>query len=532
MTTENSPRGDLEFGTIPGMLAKSAERFGDAYAIEDGDVRITYRALLGRVDEAARALVALGVEHGDRIAIWAPNTWAWIVCALATHSVGGVVVPVNTRYRGIEASYLLQKSGARVLFTVSGFLDTDYVKLLREGGEPVPTLLHTVVVHGVAGEGCLSWGNFLERADETSSTTLEARKARVQPTDLADVLFTSGTTGKPKGAMCTHAQNLRTFRSWSDVTGLTHTDRYLIAMPFFHSFGYKAGFLSALMMGATVLPEAIFDVSRILARIEKDRVSFFPGPPAIYQSLLLHGDLAKHDLGSLRVAVTGAAVIPVQLVKDMRERLGFKTVITGYGLTETTGVVTMCRHDDDPETIATTSGKAIPGVEVIVVGADGKPVAANEPGEILVRGFNVMVGYFDAAEETAATIDAEGYLHTGDVGTLDERGYIRITDRMKDMYIVGGFNAYPAEIEQVMLKHGEIGEVAVVGIPDERMGEVGMAFVVPKPGASPTCESLLAWCKENMANYKVPRRIEILSALPRNATGKVTKFELRERARA
>jgi acyl-CoA synthetase (AMP-forming)/AMP-acid ligase II len=523
MSTGDAPRGDLEFGTIPRMLASAAERFGDSNAIEDGDVRITYRALLAQVDEAARALLALGVEHRDRVAVWAPNTWAWVVCALAAHSVGGVVVPINTRYRGIEAAYLLQKSGARVLFTVSGFLDTDYVKLLRESGEPVPTLLHTVVVHGVAGEGCLSWPSFLALAQEASSETLEARKARVLPTDLADVLFTSGTTGKPKGAMCTHAQNLRTFRTWSDITGLVSGDRYLIAMPFFHSFGYKAGWLSALMM--------VFDVSRILARIERDRVSFFPGAPAIYQSLLLHGDLAKHDLSSLRVAVTGAAVIPVQLVKDMRERLGFKSVITAYGLTETTGTVSMCSHDDDPETIANTSGKAIPGVEIIVVDGEGKPLGPNEPGEILVRGFNVMVGYFDAAEETAASIDAEGFFHTGDVGTLDERGYIRITDRLKDMYIVGGFNAYPAEIEQVMLKNGDVGEVAVVGIPDERMGEVGMAFVVPKPGKSTTCADLLAWCKENMANYKVPRRIEILTALPRNATGKVLKFELRERAR-
>lgn len=531
MSSEHSPRGDLEFGTIPRMLAVAVERYGETNAIEDGDVTLTYRALSERVDEAAKALLALGVEHGDRVAIWAPNIWTWIVAALATHSVGGVVVPVNTRYRGIEAAYLLQKSGAGVLFTVNGFLGTDYVKLLRECGEPVTTLRHTVVMDGVAGEGCLTWAQFLTNAAETPSEALERRKARVSPDDLADVLFTSGTTGKPKGAMCSHAQNLRTFRTWSEITGLRAGDRYLVAMPFFHSFGYKAGWLSALMMGATILPEAIFDVSRALARIERDRISFLPGSPAIYQSMLLHGDLAKHDLSSLRIAVTGAAVIPVQLVKDMREKLGFETVITAYGLTETTGTVTMCHRDDDPETIATTSGRAIPGVEVRVIDAEGKVLGPNEPGEIIVRGFNVMLGYFDAAEETKAAIDAEGFFHTGDVGTLDERGNIRITDRLKDMFIVGGFNAYPAEIEQVMLKNPDVGEVAVIGIPDERLGEVGMAFVVPRPGKSPTCEGLVAWCRDNMANFKVPRRIEIVDALPRNATGKVTKFELRERAR-
>ncbi|MEM9730086.1 MAG: AMP-binding protein, partial [Myxococcota bacterium] len=252
---------------------------------------------------------------------------------------------------------------------------------------------------------------------------------------------------------------------------------------------------------------------------------------ALYQSLLLHPKRKEHDLSSLRLAVTGAASIPVELIERMRDELEFETVITAYGLTETCGLVTMCRLDDDPETIATTSGRAVPGVEVRIVDTAGVVQPPGEPGEIVVRGYNVMKGYFDAEEETKKAIDADGWLHTGDIGTLDERGYIRITDRLKDMFIVGGFNAYPAEIENTLLNMPGIGEAAVIGIPDERLGEVGMAFVVPAPGETVSPEEVIDWSRRNMANFKVPRRVQVIDTLPRNATGKVVKFELRERAR-
>ncbi len=268
----------------------------------------------------------------------------------------------------------------------------------------------------------------------------------------------------------------------------------------------------------------------MLKRVQRDRITKLPGPPTLYQSLLLHPERANFDISSLRLAVTGAASIPVELIHRMKDELRFETIITAYGLTESCGVVTMCRLDDDPETIATTSGRAIPDVEVMIVDGEGNPVPPNEPGEIVVRGYNVMKGYFDAEEETKKAIDVDGWLHTGDIGTLDERGYIKITDRLKDMFIVGGFNAYPAEIENTLLNMPGIGEVAVIGVPDERLGEVGMAFVVPAPGRSVTPEQVVAWSRDNMANFKVPRKVEVLDALPRNATGKVMKFELRERA--
>jgi acyl-CoA synthetase (AMP-forming)/AMP-acid ligase II len=257
-----------------------------------------------------------------------------------------------------------------------------------------------------------------------------------------------------------------------------------------------------------------------------------PGPPAIYQTILDHPDLAQYDLSTLRLAVTGAAPVPVPMIERMRTELSFETIVTGYGLTETTGIATMCRHDDDPETISNTSGRAIPDVEVLVVDDAGNEVPRGESGEVVIRGYNVMEGYLDNPEATAETIDADGWLHTGDIGVMDDRGYLKITDRKKDMFIVGGFNAYPAEIESMILRHPSVGQVAIVGVPDHRMGEVGMAFVVPRAGATVEPEELIAWCRENMANYKVPRRVEVVTEFPLNASNKVLKYVLRDRATA
>lgn len=514
--------------TIPELVSTQATKWTDRPAIVDAAVSLGFAELAARVDEVARALLATGINKGDRVAIWAPNMWEWIVAALGIHTVGGVMVPINTRYKGIEAAYLLRKSGAKALFTVTGFLQVDYVALLRESGAELPDLAHIIVLRGDCPKGTVGYAEFLSRASSVGLGAARDRAASVRPDDLADILFTSGTTGQPKGAMCTHAQNLRVFDQWSSIVGLRETDRYLIVLPFFHSFGYKAGWLSALIRGAMIFPEPVFDVDVVLRRIQDDRITMLPGPPALYQSLLLHPDRKQYDISSLRLAVTGAASIPVELVHRMKRDLGFETVITAYGLTESCGVVTMCRLDDDAETIATTSGRAIPDVEVRVVDAAGNSLPPNEPGEIVVRGYNVMKGYFDAPEETERAIDERGWLHTGDIGTLDERGYIKITDRLKDMFIVGGFNAYPAEIENILLTMPGVGEVAVIGIPDERLGEVGMAFVVPAPGGQVTQDEVIAWSRAHMANFKVPRRVKIMDALPRNATGKVMKFELRE----
>ena len=349
----------------------------------------------------------------------------------------------------------------------------------------------------------------------------------MRPDDLCDLMFTSGTTGKPKGVMSTHGQTVQVFRVWAETVGLRAGDRYLVVAPFFHSFGYKAGWVAAFLTGATVYPQAVFDAGEVLARVARDRINVLPGPPTLYQSMLAHPALGRTDLSSLRLAVTGASVVPVELVHRMRDTLRLHTVLTAYGLTETTGVVTMCRQGDDPETIATTSGRAIAGVEVRVCDDAGAELPRGQAGEVRVRGYNVMRGYFEDAAETAAALH-DGWLLTGDIGVMDERGNLRITDRKKDMFIVGGFNAYPAEIEAVLLGHPSVAQVAVVGAPDQRLGEVGVAFVVAR--AAVDAAELIEWSRARMANYKVPRRIEVVDALPVNASGKVLKYELRRMA--
>jgi len=513
--------------TIPRLVEAAAARYGDASAIEDGDQRLGFRALHAAGLRAARAFLAAGTRPGDRVGIWAPNIAEWIVAAIGLQNAGAVLVTLSTRFKGAEAAYVLRKSGARIACTVGEFLDTRYVDALRD--QDLPDLERIVALRGEAA-GATAWSEFLAAGEAVSEDAARQRAAAVSPDDLSDLIFTSGTTGHPKGVMTSHGQNLRAFEVWSDVVGLSAEDRYLIVNPFFHSFGYKAGWLACLMRGATALPHAVFDVPAVLERIASERISVLPGPPTLYQSILAHPDRGKYDLSNLRLAVTGAAPTPVELIRRMRDDLGFESVITGYGLTETCGIVSMCRTGDDPETIATTSGRAIPGVEVRCVDPEGKEVPRGQAGEVVVRGYNVMRGYFDDAAETAATIDADGWLHTGDIAVMDERGYLRITDRIKDMYIAGGFNCYPAEIENLMFGSGQFAQVAVIGVPDERLGEVGMAFVVPAPAASVTPESVIAWCREHMANYKVPRRVAIVDALPTNAAGKVTKFALREQA--
>ncbi len=513
--------------TIPQLVRAAAERFADASAIEDGDEQISFADLLDRSLQATRAFCAAGIAPGDRVAIWAPNIWEWIVAAIGLQSAGAIAVTANTRMKGAEAAYVLRKSGVRILCTMSDFLGTHYVELLKD--QDLPDLEKIITFRGET-EGATGWSEFIASGKSVTLDEARRRAEAVAPEDLSDFIPTSGTTGNPKAVMTAHGQNLRAFESWSDVVGLREGDRYLISSPFFHSMGYKAGWLACLMRGATAIPHAVFDVEEILRRVGRERISVLVGAPTIYQDFLAHPDLEKHDISNLRLAVTGAAPTPVELIRRMRSELGFETTITGYGLTEVCGIATMCRYDDDPEVIATTSGRAIPNVEVRCIDPDNNEVPRGEPGEVVVRGYNVMAGYFEDEAETARTIDAEGWLHTGDIAVMDENGYVRITDRIKDMFITGGLNCYPAEIENMLFGTGDFAQVAVIGVPDDRMGEVCMAFVVPAPGRDVTPSSVIAWSRENMANYKVPRRVEVVDSLPTNASGKVTKFVLRERA--
>jgi HIP---CoA ligase len=511
--------------TLPGVLAHASKLFGDLPAIVTDSAELTFGALDDAVTAAAAAFVASGLRQGDRVAIWAPNSPEWIVVALGAMSAGGIVVPLNTRLKGKEAAFILRRSGARQLFTVGEFLGTRYPQLLA--GESLPALESTVLLSGTGGARD-SWRDFMARGPATRSAEPASACSTVAPGDVADIMFTSGTTGQPKGVMSTHEQNVRVYSTWKDTVGLRQGDRYLIVNPFFHTFGYKAGWLACLIAGATVYPMAVFDAGEVLTRIARDRITVLPGPPTIYQSLLTHEACRRTDLSSLRLAVTGAASVPPILIRRMRTELGFGNVVTAYGLTESTGTVTICPRGTSDELVATRCGVAIPGVELKCVDEHGNTVRSGDPGEVLVRGYNVMHGYFDDPAATAEAVDSQGWLHTGDIGVLDDAGFLRITDRKKDMFIVGGFNCYPAEIEKILSEHPAIAQSAVIGVADERLGEVAKAFVVLRPGASADPASIVAWCRENMANYKVPRHVDIVGSLPTNASGKVQKFALRE----
>ncbi|MET9830805.1 FadD3 family acyl-CoA ligase [Streptomyces sp. NPDC006385] len=471
--------------TIPELVRSAADRFGDAEAVVDGDLRLTFADLADRVRRTAGAFAAAGVGPGDRVAVWAPNSAEWIVAAFGLLTAGGVLVPVNTRFRDEEAHDIVVRSGAKALCVQNGFLDREFT-----GPPGVPVI-------DLKKDGFLASGEPLER--------------KAGEDDLADIIFTSGTTGRPKGVMTTHGQTLRLYAEWCELAGLRQGDRYLIVNPFFHIFGYKAGLVASLIRGAAVLPVAVFDVDRVLELVERERVTVLPGPPTLYHALLEAG--GGRDLSSLRVAVTGAADIQVELVRRITTELPFSHLMTGYGLTEA-GTVTASRPDDPYEAVATTVGRPCEGFEVSV--ADDK--------EVLVRGYSVMRGYLDDQKATAEAIDEDGWLRTGDLGELDDEGRLRIVGRKKDMFIVGGFNAYPAEIEGFLLKHPAVAQAAVIGVADARMGQVGKAYVVPRGRV--TEAELIAWAKERMAGFKVPRYVEFRSELPLNATGKVMKDQL------
>jgi len=519
--------GDLS--TIPAVLHRGAERYGELEAVVDGATRVSFAELEARVEAVARALIASGVDAGDRVAIWAPNSLEWIVASFAIYSTGAVLVPLNTRFRGNEAGHVLRTSQAKLLFTVTDFLDTDYVELLQ-GVDGLDALEEIVVWQGPVPATATAWATFAERAATTPPASVTEREAALGPRSVSDIIFTSGTTGAPKGAMLGHGASVDTYVEWSSLVGLRRGDRYLVVYPFFHTAGLKSGVLASVLTGSTIVPHAVFDVPSLVGRVAEERITMLPGPPAVFQTILNDPAIRRAELSTLRLAVTGAASVPVELIERMRFELPFETIVTGYGLTETTGTVSMCRHDDPPEVIANTVGRPLPGIEVRLVDDDGRDAPAGGAGEIIVRGYNVMQGYFNDPAATAAAIDAEGWLHTGDVGVIDDGGNLRITDRKKDMFIVGGFNAYPAEIEGIMLGHPGIAQVAVIGVPDDRMGEVGMAFVVARHGVPLDPAELIGWCRERMANFKVPRNVEVVDALPLNPSGKVMKFVLRDRA--
>lgn len=513
--------------TIPGVVRSSATTWPEHRAIVDAPEVVTYAELPAKMRRSARAAIASGITPGERAAIWAPNTSEWIIAALGVMAAGGAIVPISTRFKQHEAAYVLGKSRAKLCFIVEGFLGIDYFSMVESVKHELPHLEKVIVIRSEGSSTAITWADYLAAGDTVPDSVAEQREMALSGEDIADILFTSGTTGRPKGVMTTHHQNVSVFEVYTRCLGLRAGDRYLIVNPFFHSFGYKAGWLSSILRGATIFPHQVFEIDAVLRRVQEERITVLPGPPTVLNAILDHPERSRYDLSSLRLTITGATSVPVELIRRLQTEMTFETVLTGYGLTETSGVVSVCDSEDDLETVANWSGRPIPGVEVRAIDDDGNTLPPMAAGELLVRGYNVMQGYLDDPEGNASAIDSDGWLHTGDIGVIDDRGYVKVTDRKKDMFIVGGFNAYPAEIESILLESGMVSEVAVIGIPDSRLGQVGMAFVVPRSGIPITGPRILSWAKANMANFKVPRRLEVVDHLPINASGKVDKDVLR-----
>ena len=524
-------RYDRELVSIPTAVRLSARRFRDGEAIVDGAQRMTFAELEEAMLDSVRGMLALDVEPGDRVALWAPNSMRWIIAALGIQGAGGVLVPINTRFKGEEAAYVLRKSGASTLVVVTDFLDNDYIGMLRTADPDAPVLKsgRVVVASGPAAKGQLSWDEFLAAGKGIRRYDAIASVDAVTADDLSDIMFTSGTTGHPKGVMLTHGQSLRAHGWLAKVMDFRPGDRYLIVPPFFHTFGYKAGWMACVVHGVTALPLAVFSVDEVLDTIERERISILLGPPALFRGILDAPDRAQRDLSSLRVTMASAASVDPELVVRIRRELGAEVTISGYGLTEATSLVTTTYPGiDSVEAITTTVGRAAWEVELRVVDDAGRDVPAGVAGELLCRGFNVMRGYWEEPEQTREAITADGWLRTGDIAVADDDGYIRITDRKKDVIIVGGFNVYPAEVERILGQHDDVESIAVVGAPDERLGEVAVAFVVPRAGAALTAEDFKAWASTRISNFKAPRRVILVDELPRNASMKVLKNELRQ----
>jgi HIP---CoA ligase len=535
--------------TVPRLVRASAVAFGDRPAIIDGGVTRSFTDLASDVLVAARGFAALGIRPGDRVGLWAANSHRWVTASLGLLTAGATVVPLNTRYRGAEARQLLARTQARALVVDQGFLGYDHLGSLFSAAAMEEAAAYDLSglrlavnlgaepdAPGAAGAAAapagmplrvVGWSELTTAARRVPEAEALATADAVRPEDLSEIVFTSGTTGAPKGVQLTHGAAIDLYLPYGRIWGLRPGDRYLIIMPFFHTGGNKAGLMSCLLHGVTMVPMPVFDTVTAMRLIGHHRITVLNGPPTVYTSILDHPDRDRYDLSSLRLAATGASVVPQRLVERARTELPFENFITAYGLTECCGTATMCRQGDSEEVITTSNGRALPGVELRITGLDGGEAAAGEPGEVLIRGANVTAGYWQDPDATRAAIDPDGWLHTGDVGSLDDAGNLKIIDRLKDLFIVGGFNVSPAEVEQVMTRHPEVSEVAVVGVPDPRLGEVARAYVIPKPGAAPEADQIIAWCRERLANFKAPRSVIFVDQLPRNASGKVLRRDLR-----
>lgn len=514
--------------TIPSAIRAAAATWPHAEALIGTDgAGTTFDELWEGACSIAGSLAGSGIAVGDRVAIWAPNTPAWAMVHAGALCAGAAVVPLNTRYTAHEATDILNRSEARVVIAATEFLGRAYATELEQIDlAATPTIVRL-------GESAAAAPDEIAAAlathpMEADAAEVERRLTALGPGDISHVQFTSGTTGQPKGAMLRHGASVVTSLAWIHNTGLTHGDRYPVVAPFSHLGGHKTGLLTCVLAGATAIPVPVLNIADLASTIRTTRSTFLQGPPTLFHGLVALARTDSRSLSSIRVCVTGAAVVPPSLVRDVRATLGAE-VFTAYGLTETTGVCTMTRPGDSIKTVASTCGRPLDGVEVDTLDETGASVGTDRPGEVIVRGPNVMAGYLGDPEATAAVVH-DGWLRTGDIGTIGADGCLTIVDRLTDMIVVGGLNVYPAEVEHAIIEHPDVDAVSVVGAPDDRLGEVPVAFVIAARNEATLGESVGRWCVDRLAGFKIPRRFTIVDDLPTNAAGKVAKSELRDRA--
>ena len=533
---------EWEGKTLSDLWEKAVERYSDEEIVVSGNRRFTYKEMDERISTLARGLLSLGINRGDKIAIWMPNNFNWLVAEFAVIKAGATMVPLSTRFKSYDLEYILKQSDSVAILSASRLGKIDFFKILLEicpeiehsepGGlssQKVPFLKTVVIFDDEPRSGVFSANQIMHIGKETPPDAISRRHAETVPQDVVNIPYTSGTTGFPKGVMTTHEQYLGQTVCFRERLGIREKDRFIAIAPFFANFGNYFGIVLPVMVGGCSIMIEAYDPALAIKLIEQERATHFSGTPTMYADILNHPDFANTNISALRTAMTGAAPAPVQMVKDVYSKMGVEVLCNGYGMTENSGCTTMTKRGDPPEVLAETTGQPFPGVSICIKDPKTKKKLGNyQVGELCTKGWIVMKGYYNMEGETAECFDAEGWFHTGDLGMVDEQGNFIITGRLKEMFISGGFNVYPVEVENFLYSMPGIGQVAIVGVPDQRMGEVGMAFVVTKPGYRLGEEHIIPYCKSRIANYKVPRYVVFVDQMPMVGVGKVQKFLLRE----
>ncbi|MFH1350967.1 MAG: AMP-binding protein [Pseudomonadota bacterium] len=532
----------IRLNTLADLIDRAAVKYGKAEAIVYNDKRMNYQQMHSLSESLAKGFLKLGISKGDKVAIWMPNCPEWEICEFAIFKVGGIMVPLNTRFKIDEMDYILNQSDATTLIMVDEFLGIDFMDMLSrmipqhkhvpKGNvltSKFPYLKNIICKSDKTYQGIFGFQEILDSGRTLEDRVLAERQGMITGEDVASIPYTSGTTGFPKGVMTTHYQILKQISDSSERLTIREGDRFCTTTPFSYNFGNYFGPYMAIMFGGCVVALDSFDPEKVLEAIEREKCTNILGTPTIYIELLKHSSFQKHNLSSLRTGLIGAAPSPVQLIEEIIERMGITGLVAGYGMTENSGGTALTQSGDPPEVIATTVGKPLPDVEIKIVDPEtNQDLGREREGELCTRGYLIMKGYYRMPEETSKIMDDKGWFHTGDLGTITREGNLRITGRLKDMFISGGTNVSPSEIENFIYKHPKVKQVSVVGVPDERMGEVGMAFIILKNGEKSQPEEIIEFCKGKIANYKIPKYIEFLDELPLNAVGKVQKFKLRE----